>query len=415
MSGDNKYGVRTLSVDEHFIPIRVKDLLQLCSQQVSDSDDRFAKLGSLVQRYYHQHYFALLNDLKSSYQSLDPDSDLVDLVGMPGDGEETFLPRLRHLLEKGNFEQITHATLQQALREESLFNIRLEVNFDYFEEVLFFYRGEHNESVVISSLLGLKKRTLDYTRYDRVAVYVKFKDQQYFDEREIDASLFRPGTSLIKLFKNVPKADLDMLFPNAKVRMKNVDKVLIGGPALVGGGVLVATKLGGTLLLLIALVTFWLGLKEETVSIDQAALVTLAMGFGTLGGYLWKQFGKFKNRKIQFMQALSESLYFKNLDNNAGVFHYLTNMAEEEECKEVLLAYFVLRQQERVGSAEDLDKRAEQWLRSHAKIDVDFEIVDALEKLTQLGLVVESHDGFSAVSLDVAIEKMREQWYAFVG
>lgn len=414
MLENNEYGVRVLSVDEHFIPIRVRDLIQLFSQEISDSDDRFEKLGGLVQRYYRQYYFVQLNDLKSSYQSLDPDSDLVDLVGMCGDGEENFLPRLRHLLEKGNFEQITHDTLQQALREESLFNIRLEVNFDYFEEVLFFYRGEHHESVVLRSLFGLKKRSLNYTRYDRVAVYVKFKDQRYFNEREIDTSLFHPGTSLIKLFKNVPKADLEMLFPTAKVRMKNIDKVLIGAPALIGGGVLIATKLGGTVLLLVALVTFWLGLKKEAVSIDQAALITLAMGLGTLGGYLWKQFGKFKNRKIQFMQALSESLYFKNLDNNAGVFHYLTNMAEEEECKEVLLAYFVLLQAERVDSAEDLDKIAEQWLRSHASIDVDFEIVDALEKLTKLGLAIESHGSFSAVSLDIAIEKMREQWYAFV-
>jgi Protein of unknown function (DUF3754) len=42
-----------------------------------------------------------------------------------------------------------------------------------------------------------------------------------------------------------------------------------------------------------------------------------------LGGYLVRQFTKFKNRKIQFMKALSENLYFRNLDNDAGVFHHL--------------------------------------------------------------------------------------------
>lgn len=403
-----------MSADEHFIPIRVNDLVRLFDEQTKAHEGRVEKLCSLVQRHYHQVYFSQLDDLKSSYQALDPDSDLIALFDSAKEHKEQFLPRFRHLLEKGNFAQITDETLQQALREESLFKIRLEVDFDCFEEVLFFYRGEHNESAVLSSWLGLKKRQLDYTRYERVAVYVKFKDQQYFDNRDIDTSLFQPGTSLVKLFKNVPKADLEMLFPNAEVRMKNIDKLLIGGPALIGGGILVATKLGGTLLLLVALVTFWLGLNKEAVSIDQAALVSLAMGLGALGGYLWKQFSKFNNRKIQFMKALAESLYFKNLDNNAGVFHYLTDMAEEEECKEVLLAYFVLSQQGRVDSAASLDSIIEQWLRDHAGVSVDFEIADALEKLVQLKLVVGSNDSFSAVPIDLAIEKMTEHWHAFV-
>jgi hypothetical protein len=36
------------------------------------------------------------------------------------------------------------------------------------------------------------------------------------------------AVSLIKLFHNVPKADLEMLFPNSRVRMKTIDKLIIG-------------------------------------------------------------------------------------------------------------------------------------------------------------------------------------------
>ena len=43
-----------------------------------------------------------------------------------------------------------------------------------------------------------------------------------------------------------------------------------------------------------------------------------------------KPYQQFKNRKIQFMKMLSENLYIHNLDNDAGVFHYLLDAAEEE-------------------------------------------------------------------------------------
>ena len=49
--------------------------------------------------------------------------------------------------------------------------------------------------------------------------------------------------------------------------------------------------------------------------------------------FLFKQISKYKNRKIKFMKALSDNLYFKNLDNNAGVFYHLIDAAEEEEFK----------------------------------------------------------------------------------
>jgi len=43
---------------------------------------------------------------------------------------------------------------------------------------------------------------------------------------------------------------------------------------------------------------------------------------------------------MQVMKAPADDLYFKNLDNNIGVLHRLIDAAEEEDRKEVLLAYF---------------------------------------------------------------------------
>ena len=102
-----------------------------------------------------------------------------------------------------------------------------------------------------------------------------------------------------------------MLFPNSEVRMKTLDKLIIDIPAAVSGVILTATKLGGTLLLMASVISFWLGLTKKQVKIEQQHLIALTLGLGALGGFLFKQINKFKNRKIKFMKALSDNLYQK--------------------------------------------------------------------------------------------------------
>ena len=101
--------------------------------------------------------------------------------------------------------------------------------------------------------------------------------------------------------------------------MRMLDRLLIGVPALVSGGIVFTTKLGATLLLMGSLLGFWLGVSSKPVQLDKAALLALVAGLGALGGYCWKQFSNFRNRKLKYTQALTENLYFKLLDNNAGV------------------------------------------------------------------------------------------------
>ena len=105
---------------------------------------------------------------------------------------------------------------------------------------------------------------------------------------------------------------------------------------------MIATKLI-TSLVRSLLLAFWLGLRGEPVQLDQTPLVSIGAALTAFGGFLVRQVTKFKNRKIQFMKSLSESLYFRNLDNDAGVFHHLLDAAEEAEVKEAVLAYHFLR------------------------------------------------------------------------
>ena len=165
-----------------------------------------------------------------------------------------------------------------------------------------------------------------------------------------------------------------------------------------------------SLVLLGSLVGYWLGLHSQPTELNQAGVMVLLAGAAALVGYLWKQFNNFKNRKIRFMQALTRNLYFRNLDNNSGVFHRLADDAEEEETKEALLAYYFLLVSPVPLAANELDRQIEEWFETRWDCVIDFEIADALQKLRDLGLVEESGGKLKAISTEKGIEVLDRRW-----
>ncbi len=406
------------TASEHFIPFRKADLVRMCLADPGlDAARRtgFSQFCELVSSIFHFEFHQRLENLKDLYAPVNPDADTLP-APVPPEAADTreLATELRNVLQAANYVAVTREDLERAMLEESLFKIRLEVDFDDFEEVLFFRRGESRRTETLVELFGLRRREIEFTNYDRVLVYVKFRDAEYFERQGRRNLMFVPGSTLLKLFQNVPKADLEMLFPNTEVRMKPIDKILIGVPAAAGSIAVVATKLGPTLLLVGAFIAFTIGLRAEPVSINQAALVTLAVGLGTLAGYLWRQFNKFKNRKIQFMKALTDNLYFKNLDNNAGVFHRLIDSAEEEECKESMIAYHALLLAEREMTERELDDAVEAWFRERWGTELDFEADDALAKLERLGLALRNGERYRALPLDEALRLLDQRWDDFL-
>ena len=138
--------------------------------------------------------------------------------------------------------------------------------------------------------------------------------------------------------------------------------------------------------------------------------MALGVGVVTLGAYVWKQWNRFKTRKIRFLKTLTENLYFKNLDNNAGVFHRLLDDAEEEECKESVLAYWFLLVSPHPLTTPEIDRGVEAWLREHTRRDVDFDVTDAATKLVRLGLVTREGERWSAVPLAKAKSVLDRAW-----
>ncbi len=314
------------------------------------------------------------------------------------------------ILNAANFQKITETDLEEALKEESLFKIRLRVDFNDFEEVIFYQRGESTKEETLVKFFGLKKEPITFTNYERVAIYIKFKEEDYFKAKRQKNLYFTPGSTIIKLFQNVPKADLEMLFPNSEVRMKTLDKLIIAVPAAVSGIILTATKLGASILLIASVISFWLGFTKKEVKIEQQHLIALALGLATLGGFLFKQINKFKNRKIKFMKALSDNLYFKNLDNNIGVFHHLIDTAEEEEFKEAILAYYFLLVEDRDLTITKLDETVERWFENNHNCRINFEIEDAFYKLERWNLVSRDGNIIRRKDLNDAMQQLEKIW-----
>ncbi len=107
---------------------------------------------------------------------------------------------------------------------------------------------------------------------------------------------------------------------------------------------------------------------------------------------------------------LSDSLYFKNLGNNSGAFYSLLNALEEEAFKETLLAYSFLIRSKKPLTVEDLDHQIESWFQTKLNTELDFNVHNALLKLKNIGLAIETDKKWEVLPLEKALLRIDEIW-----
>jgi len=88
------------------------------------------------------------------------------------------------------------------------------------------------------------------------------------------------------------------------------------------------------------------------------------------------------------MGAQRQTSYYRNVNNNSGIFDYVIGAAEEQECKEAFLAYHFLHTAPAPPTAERARWPASRpgCARASASTSI-FEVDDALAKLERLGLL----------------------------
>ena len=386
---------------ERFIPFRKADLVELLCGEGSlggEDTDRFRRFCALLASIYHFDFHKTLEFLKDNYAPFDPDADTTAARSVSDSDKAGCEARLREAFERvlthANFQKIGAADLELAMREKSLFKVSLRIDFEDFDDTVLYWRGTATRKVAVRDWRW-RPREIDVASFERVAMFIKFKNAAYFASKKRKDLGFEPGTMAIKLFRSIPKADIEMLFPNATVGMTTKDKLLLAIPGL-AGGVGVLAKAGAALLGAVGIVglliqSFWnAGVPQYPSPTEMAKVVGGLVAVATLGAYFFKQWTNYKNRKLAFMKTLTDNLYFRNLDNNAGVFHRLIDSAEEEECKEAMLAYYFLLVSAEGDEEDRLDRRIEAWFSERHGTAIDFEIEDALRKLKDLSLCLEA-------------------------
>lgn len=401
---------------EHFLPFRRSDVVAMCADELPHADrEEFGRFARLLASLVHHRFHERIERIKDAYHPFHPEADTRSLRALDPAQREAAREKLEEevtaLARAANFVPMSLAEVEEVMAGQSLLKLRLEIDTRDVDTLLLFRRGESVHTGVEKRLYGLWRRSVTYVRYARVLVYAKFKEADHFTKSEAAKLPFRPGSIIVKLFQNVPAQDLEMIFPNVRIRMRLIDKILIGVPAVVSGIVVIVTKLFTVLGLILTIIGVWLGLAQEVEPIDNAKLVALGLGLFAVGSYVVRQVSNFKNRKILFMKALAENLYYRNLDNDAGVFHHLLDAAEEAEAIEAVLAYHFLRQAPAPLTLRELDDQVEQWFRQRWEHTFDFEVDDGVRKLRELDLVTADAEGrLTALPVGAALRQLDRLW-----
>jgi hypothetical protein len=390
---------RELSGEENFIPLRKIDLRTALLEDpvfTAAQREQFEQLCRLLEAAVHHDYCQILEQLKDAYAPFDPDADTRRQANIPADQREKrageFFDAFADTVDRANFQTVPHDQLVVALNQASALGMNVVVDFAVFERLEIYARGQ---AIVKKRLprtwLHWRPREVEVPLYQRLAIAFRLKQQP--NQREAVGS-----TIFLKLFKDIPKSDLEMLLPGTKVRMTWLDQGKIVVPTLSGLALAIHKIVAG-----IALLTF------STVF---GALATLGLIGGTMG-YGVRAFFAYLNTKDKYQLNLTRSLYFQNLDNNAGVLFRMLDDAEEQDYREALLAYFLLWKNggPEGWTTQQLDQAAEDFILRQCAVPVDFEIADALQKLLTMKLVASAPGGrWRAVELDAALATLDATW-----
>lgn len=379
------------------------------------------RLAAALRAHFHHELLAVKQRVRSAWDQLEGQDGLATAAS--SDQRELakdLLATLRRLLVRANFVAVPIEDLTEAMRRTSAFGLRLDLDLGDFEELAAWRRSEVTRPHVEKRWFGLRKRTVPLELFDRFCLFARFKGGERFDDpRQLEGKLgARAGGVTLRLFRDVPKHDVEALFPGVRVRMRLFDRALLGVPAAAGALQVINFKLITSLYGVGLAVLVFLGLRKEEPQVGARGLTELA-GLAVLATFLFRQWARFLGRKNLLHRQLAEHLQTCTLDSGAGVLLHLLDDAEVQETVEALLAYALLRGAAGRGprlDTADLDARVERFLAERLGLAVDFEEEDAVAKLLRLELATRADDGtLEAAAPDVALARLEARWGTLFG
>ncbi len=261
---------------ERFIPVTalaLVDRLTVPSAWPNGDHEPARRFFRYLDFWRRQQHNRRLMSLLRAYEPFDPDSDLLITRQYTPDEKRRLQKRavseIKRILERANYVAIDPKSVEVILTKDSHYGLDLHVDLGVFEECLLYYRGASKKRDTRTNYRKfLRKEEFDVPIYRRLVLLFKLKPfavrvkevmaEKNISEKEAAKIVTRMRGSLptevkedniyIKLFKNIPRNDLEMVFPNTRVRFRLFDKIKLGvtGGGAVGMGLVgTAGKAGG--------------------------------------------------------------------------------------------------------------------------------------------------------------------------
>ena len=372
---------------DQFIPVRKEDLLSALIKQgdLADPVERelFWRFARTLRTICHYEYSETLDRLRDDYYYFSPEiagHAAIDRVKSDY-AYDDLIRSLDKVLKDANFEELPHEDVADAHRKRTV-PVEVKAEHNDFREVRFYKRGRHVERLEVAEWFGLRRREVEIEVFDDIVLVVAMKTQAEIGSRRELRILKRrkiiPGSVLLKYFRNIACGDLYALFPNARVVMSNFDKAFLGVPAI-AGGIPILFKLYATISVLFLVAGIYFGGSGSVADDDMKTALAALIGIVALGGFAVRQWLKYQHQTLKYHMELTENIYFRNVNNNAGIFDYLIATAEDQETKEAALAYHFIRKAEVALTATEVAGRIEAWLAKNFAVNLHFKVADALE------------------------------------
>ena len=351
--------------------------------------------------YWRQQQYAMrLLGLIEAYEPFSPDTDLL-VTRQYAPQERAALQKqvmsgAEQLLQQANYTRIDPEKVNLIVTQDSAYGLDLSVDLAAFEEIAIYYRGVSNRKNSRRNMKKFfRKEEFEVPIFRRLCVVFKlvsFEDRvakvmkdNGWSRKDAETHVkklrshlpaeVKEGNIYMKLFRNIPRTDIEMVFPNTQVRFRLKDKLRLGATAGGGLGFGIFTSAG----------------KVALLASNPIGAVGAALG---LGGVAFRQAMSFVNQKQKYMVVMAQNLYFLSMADNGSVIVELAARAAEEDIKEEWLLYSVLAKTG--ASRADLpaiDRAIEKFLHAEFGVPVDFDVEDALNRLIADGIVTENADG----------------------
>ncbi len=365
---------------EPYVPVETRTLQQylidrgeLDEAGIQDFRQTCEQLQSLV----HIRTGAYHTQFAELYAAVDPDLESLVPKGaaeIDADLKSRQLMRVcDEILTRAGYRQLEQSEIENCVGVASQWGVPLHVNFDLFEHLAVYARGD-----VVGTRLRRRLRKLyqpepvDVPIYQRMVVVFELSDDNPVGE-ELAASALH-----LRMFKNIPKLDVDMLLPGTRVRLSKIDRAKIIVPSL-GGWLLSMRKIAQIMFLWFALAYY------------SAAVIGILILAGI--GYLIKSVFTYLRTKDKHLLDLTRNLYFQKLDTNAGVAYRMIQQAHRQSIVESSLAYYAVLTHGKPISTRRLRRKCERILREAVDVEIAFQADRALVGLCEINAIKPTADG----------------------